>query len=236
MLLALSYLGGEAAQIDLGLPGAVTGIFQGILLFYLLGCDILIHYRLRFGRRAHRGEGRQSMSFTWIVPVVLSVISAATPLLLAATGELVTEKSGVLNLGIEGMMLVGAVDRLCRDHDHRQCRSWASLPPRLPALALAFAFAVLTQILLANQVATGLALAILGTGLSALVGKCYVGVALNPLPKLDLPVLSDASHRRADPVPPGFPGLCLLRAGRRRLLVSLSHPRRPGPAGHRRFP
>ncbi len=50
LLLALSYLGGEAAQIDLGLPGAVTGIFQGILLFYLLGCDILIHYRMRFGR------------------------------------------------------------------------------------------------------------------------------------------------------------------------------------------
>ncbi len=50
LLLALSYLGGEAAQIDLGLPGAVTGIFQGILLFYLLGCDILIHYRLRFSR------------------------------------------------------------------------------------------------------------------------------------------------------------------------------------------
>ncbi len=52
LLLALSYLGGEAAQIDLGLPSAVTGIFQGILLFYLLGCDILIHYRLRFGQRA----------------------------------------------------------------------------------------------------------------------------------------------------------------------------------------
>ena len=51
LLLALSYLGGEAAQIDLGLPGAVTGIFQGILLFYLLGCDILIHCRLRLGQR-----------------------------------------------------------------------------------------------------------------------------------------------------------------------------------------
>ena len=52
LLLALSYLGGEAAQIDLGLPNAVTGIFQGILLFFLLGSDILIHYRIRFGRRA----------------------------------------------------------------------------------------------------------------------------------------------------------------------------------------
>ena len=50
-----------------------------------------------------------SVEFGWIIPVILSVISAATPLLLAATGELVTEKSGVLNLGIEGMMLVGAV-------------------------------------------------------------------------------------------------------------------------------
>jgi general nucleoside transport system permease protein len=47
LLLALSYLGGDAAQIDLGMPNAVTGIFQGILLFFLLGCDILILYRLK---------------------------------------------------------------------------------------------------------------------------------------------------------------------------------------------
>ena len=48
LLLALSYLGGEAAQIDLGLPSAVTGIFQGVLLFFLLGCDALILYRIKF--------------------------------------------------------------------------------------------------------------------------------------------------------------------------------------------
>lgn len=47
LILALSYLGGEAAQIDLGMPNAVTGIFQGILLFFLLACDVLILYRLR---------------------------------------------------------------------------------------------------------------------------------------------------------------------------------------------
>ena len=47
LILALSYLGGEAAQIELGMPNAVTGIFQGILLFCLLGCDLLIHYRFR---------------------------------------------------------------------------------------------------------------------------------------------------------------------------------------------
>lgn len=50
LLLGLSYLGGEAAQIELGLPSAVTGIFQGVLLFFLLGCDTLILYRIRFAR------------------------------------------------------------------------------------------------------------------------------------------------------------------------------------------
>jgi len=56
LLLALSYLGGEAAQIDLGLPSAVTSIFQGILLFFLLGCDILILYRVKSGRQPARAE------------------------------------------------------------------------------------------------------------------------------------------------------------------------------------
>jgi simple sugar transport system permease protein len=123
------------------------------------------------------------------VPVVLSVISAATPLLLAATGELITEKSGVLNLGIEGMMLVGAVIGFAVTMTTGSSILGIA-SAALAGAALAFAFAILTQILLANQVATGLALAILGTGLSALVGKSYVGVALNPLPKLDLPILS----------------------------------------------
>jgi simple sugar transport system permease protein len=57
LLLALSYLGGNAAQIDLGLPNAVTGIFQGVLLFYLLGCDILILYRLKRPRSAPVAAG-----------------------------------------------------------------------------------------------------------------------------------------------------------------------------------
>jgi general nucleoside transport system permease protein len=55
LVLALSYLGGEAAQIDLGLPAAVTGIFQGVLLFFLLGCDVLILYRIRLVHAAARG-------------------------------------------------------------------------------------------------------------------------------------------------------------------------------------
>jgi simple sugar transport system permease protein len=55
LILALSYLGGEAAQIDLGMPNAVTGIFQGILLFFLLACDVLILYRLRGPKPAAGG-------------------------------------------------------------------------------------------------------------------------------------------------------------------------------------
>jgi simple sugar transport system permease protein len=57
LLLALSYLGGDAAQIDLGMPNAVTGIFQGILLFFLLACDILIRFRIRLPRPAGARTG-----------------------------------------------------------------------------------------------------------------------------------------------------------------------------------
>jgi len=61
LVLALSYLGGEAAQIDLGMPNAVTGIFQGVLLFYLLASDVLILYRPRISWAAKRPVARQAM-------------------------------------------------------------------------------------------------------------------------------------------------------------------------------
>lgn len=51
LLMALTYIGGENAQIAMGLPAAVTGVFQGILLFYVLACYVLINYRIRFGHR-----------------------------------------------------------------------------------------------------------------------------------------------------------------------------------------
>jgi len=122
--------------------------------------------------------------------MALSVITASTPLLLAATGELVTEKAGVLNLGVEGMMIVGAV-----------CAFAATVASGNPALgilvgalaggSMALIFSFLTLTMLANQVATGLALTIFGIGLSSLIGKSYVGVAVEPLGKLSVPGLSD---------------------------------------------
>lgn len=125
----------------------------------------------------------------WLIPVLLTVVTASTPLLLAATGELVTEKSGVLNLGVEGMMLVGAIAAFATAIATGSS-SLAVLAGACGGAFLALIFAILTLTLMANQVATGLALTIFGIGLSALVGANFVGVALNPLPQLALPVIS----------------------------------------------
>lgn len=125
----------------------------------------------------------------WLVPVLLTVVTASTPLLLAATGELITEKSGVLNLGVEGMMLVGAVAAFaCANLTGSS--ALAVIAGAAGGAFLALIFAVLTLTLMANQVATGLALTIFGVGLSALLGAGFVGIALAPLPQLDLPVIS----------------------------------------------
>ncbi|HVZ01313.1 MAG TPA: ABC transporter permease [Dongiaceae bacterium] len=130
------------------------------------------------------------MNLDLVVSIALSVISAATPLLLAATGELLTEKSGVLNLGVEGMMLVGAVIGFGATLGSGSA-ILGILAAAIAGAALALIFGVLTLTLLANQVATGLALTIFGVGFSALIGARYVGQPLPPLPKLHLPGISD---------------------------------------------
>ena len=126
----------------------------------------------------------------WVIPTILTVISASTPLLLAALGELVTEKAGVLNLGIEGMMLAGAIAGFAVAIG---TGSWvlAVLAAALAGALLAFLFGLLTLTLLANQVATGLALTIFGIGISALAGVEFVGTPYAGLPRLNIPGLSD---------------------------------------------
>lgn len=125
-----------------------------------------------------------------LVPLLVSIIAASTPLLLAATGELVVERAGVLNLGVEGMMLTGAIAGFAATE-----LTGSTTVGLLAALAggilLSLAFAVLTLTLQANQTATGLALTIFGRGFSALVGAGYVGIAAPTLPKLAIPGLSD---------------------------------------------
>ncbi len=121
---------------------------------------------------------------------LVSTIAAATPLLLAATGELVVEKVGVLNLGVEGMMLAGAIAGFAAAD-----RTGLTVIGIVAALAagtiLAMLFAVISLTLQANQTATGLALTIFGRGFSALVGSRYVGIPAPALQKLRIPVLSD---------------------------------------------
>src|SRR3546814_11308655 len=102
-----------------------------------------------------------------LVPMFVTVIGAATPLLYAALGELVTERAGVLNLGVEGMMLAGAVAgfaTVVATGSH----TLGIIAAAAAGAGMALLFAILTLSLLANQVATGLALANFGLGLSAL--------------------------------------------------------------------
>jgi simple sugar transport system permease protein len=120
---------------------------------------------------------------------ILSVMATSTPLLLAASGELVVEKSGVLNLGLEGMMLVGAIVGFAVTV-HSGSAALGLIGAAVAGALMALVFAVLTLSFLANQVATGLALTIFGTGLSALAGSSYVGVAVAPLASLDVPGLT----------------------------------------------
>jgi general nucleoside transport system permease protein len=126
--------------------------------------------------------------------LIASLMVASVPIMLAAIGELVVEKAGVLNLGVEGMMIMGAV-----------CGFIAAVETGSPlmgfaggmagAVVLSLMFAFLTQALLANQVACGLALTLFGLGLSSLLGQGYVGIkppatAAVPFGALaDIPVL-----------------------------------------------
>jgi simple sugar transport system permease protein len=132
------------------------------------------------------------MDLSTINPLVLiaSLMVAATPILLAALGELVVEKAGVLNLGVEGMMITGAICGFAIAVE-TQSPALGFLAAMAGAALLSLIFGVLTQILLANQVATGLALTLFGLGLSALLGQGYNGLKPPPTGKLDLGPLGD---------------------------------------------
>jgi general nucleoside transport system permease protein len=124
--------------------------------------------------------------------LLLTIMTAATPLLLAALGELVVERSGVLNLGVEGMMVMGAVAGF--GAAFLTGSTAVGLVAAITAgVLMALLFGFLTLTLVSNQVATGLALTLLGLGLSGLLGEALVGQ-----PGLKLPQVGGV-----DPLIPG---------------------------------
>ena len=121
--------------------------------------------------------------------IILSVIAASTPLLLAAAGELMVERAGVLNLGVEGMMIMGAACGFAGAYYTGSTLVGAMLGI-IAGTAMAAVFGALTLGLAVNQVATGLALTILGIGLSGLIGSGFVGERITAAPALYLPILT----------------------------------------------
>ena len=132
------------------------------------------------------------MDLSAISPTLLvaSLMVAATPILLAAIGELVVEKSGVLNLGVEGMMIMGAISGFAAAV-LTGSPMVGFLCAALGGAALSMIFAILTQYFLSNQVATGLALTLFGLGLSAMLGQSYVGIKPPVSAKLEVSLISD---------------------------------------------
>ena len=182
---------------------------------HLSGDDAVLHSRERHsrplpppdrsGRPAHGGGKRRSgsagVNIGFFIDALVTVIGITTPILLAATGELVVEKSGVLNLGIEGMMLIGAVTgfavTLNWGPDLGDWAPWVGvIAAGIAGAASSMLFGVLVLTLGSNQVATGLALAIFGIGLSSLIGTSYVGIVIPAVRRLFPDSLASDPFRR----------------------------------------
>lgn len=122
--------------------------------------------------------------------IVITIATAATPLLIAAIGELVVERSGVLNLGVEGMMVMGAVTGFAVAYTTGS--PWLGLIAAIVVGALfSLLFGFLSLTLVTNQVATGLALTLLGLGVSGMLGESFTGLPGVRLPTLYIPGISD---------------------------------------------
>jgi len=129
------------------------------------------------------------MNIDLIIGIINIVLIATTPLVFAGIGELVTEKTGVLNLGVEGMMLVGAVTAFVT-LVITGSYLLAFLFSIISGLLMSGLFAFLVLNLMSNQVATGLALTIFGIGLSSMIGKEYIGTPIEGLNPYSFIILS----------------------------------------------
>lgn len=136
--------------------------------------------------------------------IIATILTAATPLMIAALGEHVVERAGILNLGVEGMMIMGAAVGFASAVTF-DSGAFGLFAGALAGMALSSLFALLVVGFATNQVATGLALTILGLGLAGLIGAGFVGQPRPPMAQVAIPVLSDIpvigpAFFRSDPV------------------------------------
>ncbi|MDR3321305.1 MAG: ABC transporter permease [Synergistaceae bacterium] len=125
-----------------------------------------------------------------LIPILAAAVRSGTPILYATLGEIMTEKSGVMNLGLEGVMLMGALSGFS-----------ATLASGSPWIGLAAAFGIgaclglvhafLSVSLGSNQVVCGLAMTMFGAGASALAGRKQVGMTIGGIGSFDIPILSN---------------------------------------------
>jgi len=130
------------------------------------------------------------MNIDILESMLFATIVAGTPLIIVALGQLIAEKSGVLNLGAEGMMAMGAIAGFAVTF-HTGNPWLGVLAGMLAGTIMSLLFGVVVLTLMGNQVATGLALSIFGVGLSAFIGKPYESEILDTVPTLPIPLLAD---------------------------------------------
>jgi len=125
-----------------------------------------------------------------LTAILFATVVAGTPLIIVALGQLIAEKAGVLNLGAEGMMAVGAIAAFATTY--QTGNEWLGiLAGMFAGMAMSALFAFVTLTLLGNQVASGLALSIFGVGLSAFIGKPFESQILQAIPPIRIPFIAD---------------------------------------------
>ena len=128
-----------------------------------------------------------------LIEIFIGIMIASAPLIFAAIGALLVERSGVLNLGVEGMMIVGALLGFVVI-SHTNNAYLAVLAALVAGMGIASIFAFLTQFLLTNQVATGLALTLFGLGFAAFAGREYTEVTIDLIGPIYIPILSEIPY------------------------------------------
>ena len=128
-----------------------------------------------------------------LIEIFIGIMIASAPLIFAAIGALLVERSGVLNLGVEGMMIVGALLGFVVI-SHTNNAYLAVLAALVAGMVIASIFAFLTQFLLTNQVATGLALTLFGLGFAAFAGREYTEVTIDLIGPIYIPILSEMPY------------------------------------------